>query len=94
VAFPFSPAFLSLDASVRIGPLAGRIAPDGPAQPEQGAIVRAVGHFDDPAAAGCSVAPGEPPVPLDGAAAALYCREQFVFEALEVIGTDPDFPTP
>jgi hypothetical protein len=92
LAFPFSGAFLSGDPNARVGPFAMRFAPGGPAQPPHGRILRVVGHFDDPGALGCTVAPGEPPVPLDAIAAELYCREQFVVESIEETGTDPDFP--
>ena len=60
LAFPFSAAFLSVDPNARVGPFAMHFAPDGPAQPEHGRILRVVGHFDDPNALGCTVAPGEP----------------------------------
>ena len=69
-----------------------RFAPGGPEQPEHGRILRVVGHFDDPNAVGCTVAPGEPPVPLNATAAELFCREQFVVESVEEIGIHPDFP--
>ena len=92
LAFPFSGAALSLDPNARIGPFAMRFAPGGPEQPPHGRILRVTGHFDDPNAAGCAVAPGEPPVPLDATVAELFCREQFVVETLEEIGIDPDFP--
>lgn len=92
LAFPFSGAFLSGDPNARIGPFAMRFAPGGPAQPVHGRILRVVGHFDDPNATGCTVAPGEPPVPLDATAAELFCREQFVVESIEETGIDPDFP--
>jgi hypothetical protein len=49
-------------------------------------------HFDDPAAAECTVAPGDPPVARDQRTAQLYCRARFVVESLEVLGTDEDFP--
>ena len=92
LVFPFTGAFLSIDPNARIGPFAMRFAPSGPPQPAHGQILRVVGHFDDPAAIGCTVSPGEPPVPVDARAAELYCREQFVVESIEVTGTDPDFP--
>ena len=66
--------------------------PTGRPPPTAGQILRVVGHFDDPAAGSCAISPGEPPVPLDPLVAALYCREQFVVESIEVTGTDPDFP--
>jgi hypothetical protein len=92
LAFPFSPDFLSVDPGARIGPFALRFRPSGPPEPAQGEIARVVGHLDDPAARDCAVAPGDPPRPLDGGAAAIFCREQFVVQSLEVLGTDPDFP--
>jgi hypothetical protein len=92
LAFPFTGAFLSVDANARIGPLALRFAPGGPQPPPHGSIVRVAAHFDDAAARGCTVSPGEPPTPIDTRTAELYCREQLVVEILEVIGTDPDFP--
>ena len=92
LAFPFNAAFLSVDASSRIGPIELHFPPAGPAQPPNGSIVRVTGHFDDAAARGCTVSPGEPPVPVDARTAEHYCREQLVVEILEVIGTDPDFP--
>jgi len=92
LAFPINGALLSVDPNARRGPLEMRFAPSGPPQPEHGQILRVVGHFDDPAAVGCTVSPGEPPVPLDARAAELYCREQFVVDSIEVTGTDPDFP--
>jgi hypothetical protein len=94
LAGPFSHAWLTVDSSTRLGPFSVRIPPDSPPEPEQGTIVQVTGHFDDPAAVGCTVAPGEPPVPVDAAAAELYCSEQFVVESMEVIGTDPEFPFP
>ncbi|HET9878244.1 MAG TPA: hypothetical protein VFQ81_02910 [Candidatus Limnocylindria bacterium] len=93
LAHPLNAQLLSVDPNVRFGPFDLRFKPDGPAAPAPGSIVRVTGHFDDPAAAGCTVAPGEPPMAIDSATAALWCREQFVVDALEVTGTDPDFPT-
>lgn len=93
LAFPLSLAFLSVDAGERIGPFFGRFAPDGPIEPEPGSVVRVIGHFDDPAATGCTVSPGETPTVVDAAAAELYCREQFVIESIQVIGIDPEFPS-
>ncbi|HET9880081.1 MAG TPA: SH3 domain-containing protein [Candidatus Limnocylindria bacterium] len=93
LASPSTFAPLSVDPNARIGPFDLRFKPDGPAAPAPGSTVRLTGHFDDPAAAGCTVAPGDPPMAIDSATAALWCREQFVVDALEVTGTDPDFPT-
>ena len=92
LANPFEAAPLSVDASARLGPFKLRFAPGGPAFPNDGDIIRVVGHFDDPAAVGCTVSPREPPEPRDARAAELYCRENFVVETIEVLGTDSNFP--
>jgi hypothetical protein len=63
--------------------------------PPNASIVRVTGHFNDPTSTTCVVeAPGEPVVSVDPAIAELYCREQFVVDAYEIIGTDPDFAYP
>jgi hypothetical protein len=59
--------------------------------PDKGSIVRVTGHFSDPASTSCSITSGDPLL-VDATTAELYCRESFVVEAFEVIGTDPDFP--
>jgi hypothetical protein len=73
-----------------------RIAPELPqVAPEQaGSILRVTGHFNDARSVDCVVAPGEPGQErvANDLAAEWYCREQFVVDAWEVIGTDPDFP--
>jgi hypothetical protein len=92
LASPAVAAFLSIDPNTRIGPFSMHFPPGAPAVPADGQILRVVGHFDDPAAIGCTVSPGETPVPVDARAAELYCREQFVVESFAVTGTDPDFP--
>ena len=60
---------------------------------EAGSVLRVVGHFNDPISAECVIAPGEPgsEVPADDGAAEWFCREQFVVESWENIGTDPDY---
>jgi hypothetical protein len=88
---PMNFHIVSVDPNVRVGPMAVRFSPDGPEPPEFASIVRITGHFDHPAAAGCTVAPGEPPSPIDSEVAELYCREQFVVDRYEVIGHDDDF---
>jgi len=62
--------------------------------PAEGAILRVMGHFDDAAASTCFIAPleGEVSVPADERATLLYCRERFVIDSFEQIGTDPSFP--
>ena len=92
LAHPMNFYLLSTDSTTQVGPFNLRFPPGGPANPPEGQIIRVVGHFDDPAAIGCVVSPGEPPVPIDPAVAELYCREQFVVETIEVIGPDPEWP--
>jgi hypothetical protein len=78
-----------------IGQIDMHKAPDaGIELPAEGAILRVTGHFADDAASTCFIAPlqGEVPVPADERATLLYCRERFVIDSFEQIGTDPDFP--
>jgi hypothetical protein len=72
-----------------------RVAPDsGIEPPAQGSIVRVTGHFSDPRSTTCSMTTfvGERASPVDPRTAELYCRERFVVDTFEVLGTDPDFP--
>jgi hypothetical protein len=88
--YPQALEFLSVDVHDQVGPIILRFPPDGPANPDGGAIIRVTVHVDDPAAVGCSIKiSGEPAVPPS--TALLYCREQLVVDSYEVIGTDPDF---
>jgi hypothetical protein len=91
LAGPMSGTFLSIAPEDRVGPLTLHFAPDSGMEPQPGQIVRVSGHFDDLAARGCSLAPGEPPVERDTTVAELFCRSRFVVESVEVLGTDPDF---
>lgn len=93
LAYPPEFGFLSVEPNQRLGPMALHFPPGGPAEPEPASIIRVIGHFNDTAAAGCVVAPGEPPAAVNASTAELYCRERFVVEGLEVVGTDPDFPS-
>ena len=92
LASPLNFAFLSVDASERIGPFGMRFAPEGPEFPEAASILSVTGHFDDPAAVGCVVAPLDAPDGIDATVAELYCREQFVVDSYEVLGVDENFP--
>jgi hypothetical protein len=65
-----------------------------PLDPEQrGSLLRVTGHFTDPRSTECSIIPE--PVAGDEAphpeAVEWYCRERFVVESWEAIGTDPAF---
>jgi len=61
-------------------------------------IVRVTGHFSDPASSTCTIKPTMEGVVIgaevDPVIAELYCREQFVVDAYEIIGSDPDFTYP
>jgi hypothetical protein len=92
LASPMYYAFLSIEPQERIGPFVLRFAPDGPAMPDDGTIVRVTGHFDDARSTECVVAPGEPTQAVDPRVQDLYCRSQFVVDGIEVIGVDEDFP--
>jgi hypothetical protein len=62
--------------------------------PPAGSIIRVRVHLDDAAASDCRIShvrTGGEEVPDDRAAAELYCREQFVFEGAEILGSDPAF---
>jgi hypothetical protein len=93
LASPMNYDLLSVDPSQHLGPFMTYWSPDGPARPDAGSIVRITGHFDDPAAEGCRVAPGDPePTDIDPVVGELYCRSHFVVEGVEVIGVDEDLP--
>lgn len=92
LAYPSIGVPISVDPSVRIGPFGVQFRPEGPAVPADGSIVTVSGHFDDAASAGCVMAPGDPPEPIDSRTAVLACRERFVVDTIQVTGTDPDFP--
>ena len=92
LASPMYYAFLSVDPQERIGPFVLRFAPDGPAQPDEGTIVRVTGHFDDPRSSECVIGPGEPNQVVHPTVQELYCRSHFVVDSVEVIGVDEDFP--
>jgi hypothetical protein len=92
LAYPESLDLLSVEPQDRIGPFQLWFPPDLE-RPEVASILRVAGHFDDPAAADCSIAFGEPdPQPIDTTTAVHSCRAKFVVESFEVLGTDEDFP--
>ncbi len=64
--------------------------------PPNASIVRVTGHFSDPASTTCRIARPDHELndPIDPPTAELYCRERFVVDAYEVIGSDPDFVYP
>jgi len=94
LAFPMTFDLLWVDYPADAGLLELRFNPNGPVRPAKGSIARVTGHYSDPASATCSMSTfdGEQATAVDPITAELYCRERFVVEAIEVIGTDPDFP--
>lgn len=94
LASPLQFDFLSVKPSERFGPLALHFAPDGPSRPAAGSIIRVTVHLDDPRAKACTMVEGVDgdATAVDPRTAVLACRERFVVERFEVLGTDPDFP--
>lgn len=94
LASPLQFDFLSVNPADRFGPLALHFAPDGPSRPAAGSIIRVTVHLDDPRATSCTMVDGidADATPVDPRTAVLACRERFVVERYDVIGTDPDFP--
>ena len=97
LAFPMNFDLLWSDYGAQSGglPLEMRIAPDsGLERPPHGAIVRVTGHFNDARSATCSMSTfeGEQATPVDSRTAELLCRERFVVDSFEIVGTDPNFP--
>lgn len=61
---------------------------------ERGRVLRVTGHFNDPQAQACTITPqaaAGPAAAPHPEAVEWYCRDRFVVERWEVIGTDPDF---
>lgn len=61
--------------------------------PPNASVVRVTGHFSDRASTTCVIRdpPGQYGAPVNPVSAELWCREQFVLDAYEITGTDPDF---
>lgn len=66
-----------------------------PLEPDdRGSILRVTGHFNDERSTTCTITPGPELgdiAAVSAEAAQWYCRERFVVESWEVIGTDPAF---
>lgn len=92
LASPFNASFLSVEPEVALGPLVLNFAPDsGILPPPPGSTVRVTAHMNDPASATCIMGlVGE--FVANQRMAEFFCRERLVVDALEVTGTDPDFP--
>jgi hypothetical protein len=95
LAYPLNVSFLWADFQAGIGPLPVRAPPEFEL-PALGSIVRVTGHFSDPASTTCTISGfgGELAMEVDPRTAELYCREQFVVDAMEVTGTDPNYADP
>ena len=95
IASPLSFGFLSVHPAERLGPLALRFPPAGPAAPAAGKIIRVTVHVDDSRATKCVMAEPDDSGAMravDARTAVLQCREQLVVDSFEVLGTDPSFP--
>ncbi|HTK45457.1 MAG TPA: hypothetical protein VL749_08920 [Patescibacteria group bacterium] len=95
IASPLSFGFLSANASDRLGPLALRFPPKGPAEPAAGTIIRVTVHVDDSRATKCTMSElsdSGTPLPVDARTAVFQCREQLVVESYDALGADPSFP--
>jgi hypothetical protein len=74
-----------------------RIPPALDGRPENGAIIRVRGHFDDPNAADCTISlvpwnsTAMVPHVVPGSIARLWCRQMFAVESYEVTGIDPSY---
>ena len=93
--FPPLP-FLTAKPGKGIGRIDIHFASDGGLEyPADGSILRVVGHYDDSVASSCHIAPGfeGEQIEADSRAAILYCRERFVVDSYEQIGTDPGYAT-
>jgi hypothetical protein len=75
-------------------PIGIHFPPNGPKKPPEGSVIRVTVHVDDPASTTCSFdwAIADPPYKVPESAAVAWCRERFVVEHYQVIGTDPSFP--
>jgi hypothetical protein len=62
-----------------------------PPSPQAGSILRMIGHFNDPLSDTCTNTRSDQPVHVDARVAQLYCREQFVVDSFDVVGTDPAY---
>jgi hypothetical protein len=87
LAYPVAPSYLV--GNTRAETLYFRVTPDSElVLPQPGTLVRATGHFNDAAAADCTMTRfnGEDAVAVDSRSAQLYCREQFVVDSYERLG--------
>ena len=95
LATPVELDFLSVNPAARLGPLALRFTPGGPARPAAGTRINVTIHIDDPRSTRCTMVNGEgaTAVTVDKRTAVLYCRERLVVERFDNLGPDPSFPS-
>jgi hypothetical protein len=94
LAVPQEFDFLSVNPADRIGPLAVRFPPDGPARPAAGTRVSMVVHVDDARSPKCTMVDGagSSATTIDKRTAVLYCKERLVVDQVQSMGPDPSFP--
>jgi hypothetical protein len=75
-------------------PVGLHFKPSGPARPPEGSVIRVTVHVDDPAAQSCSFvwAIDDPPFTVPNEIGVAWCRERFVVDSYEIVGTDPKYP--
>ena len=72
-------------------PISIQFKPSGPKKPPEGKIIRVTVHVDDPAAQKCTFYYGleEPAFVEPKELGIAWCRERFVVDSYEIMGTDP-----
>ena len=93
-SFEFGTFRVSWTREFRDRPIALHFRPSGPQPPVDGRIIRATVHVDDPAAQNCEFAwtIEDPDFVVPAWYGVAWCRERFVVDSFEVLGTDPDYP--
>jgi hypothetical protein len=99
LAHPMNYNYLSVyPVGDRLGQFVLHFPPTMGEAPVAGSVIRVRGHFDDAAAATCQISVIDPLHPdpehlvtIPSEAAQLVCAQQFVVEAVEVLGIDPGF---
>jgi hypothetical protein len=96
LADPLAGGLMSVHAAIRLGPLAVHFAPTGPPRPADGSIVKVTVHLNDPRATTCKITVTDDAgkdVAIDSTVALAWCNAKFVVDSLDILGTDPSFPT-
>jgi hypothetical protein len=92
--FEFEQLHLNWSDSFSYRPIGLHFTPTGPAKPTEGSIIKVTVHVDDLAASTCTFVWGidPPPFNVPELFAVAWCRERFVVDSYEVLGTDPAYP--